>query len=356
MRRAGRVVAEMHERTRQAARPGATTADLDRVAREVLERRDARSNFLNYHGFPAVICTSPNDMIVHGIPGGYRLKEGDILSIDCGAIIEGYHADAAFTMAIGDAGPEALKLIATTEELAKMRRAGKVVAEMHEVTREAAKPGVTTRDLDKLAREVLDRRGARSNFLNYHGFPAVICTSPNDMIVHGIPGDYRLKDGDIISIDCGAIIEGYHGDAAFTMGVGEVDPAALRLIEVTEASLFKGIEQMVDGNRLSDIGHAVQTVAEGAGFSVVREYVGHAIGTAMHEEPQVPNYGPPGKGPKLRVGMVFAVEPMVNMGGPGTRVLDDGWSVMTADGSLSSHAEHTIAITDNGPEVLTILS
>ncbi|PLS76041.1 MAG: type I methionyl aminopeptidase [Actinobacteria bacterium] len=240
------------------------------------------------------------------------------------------------------------------EEIAKMRRAGRVVAEMHERTREAARPGVTTLQLDKVAREVLERRGARSNFLNYHGFPAVICTSPNDMIVHGIPGDYRLKDGDIISIDCGAIVEGYHADAAFTMGIGEVDPEALRLIAVTEDSLAEGIEQMVDGNRLSDIGHAVQSVAEAAGFSVVREYVGHAIGTAMHEEPQVPNYGPPGKGPKLRVGMVFAVEPMVNMGGVGTRVLDDGWSVVTADGSLSSHAEHTIAITDDGPEVLTV--
>jgi methionyl aminopeptidase len=240
------------------------------------------------------------------------------------------------------------------EEIAKMRRAGRVVAEMHQRTREAARPGVTTLQLDRVAREVLERRGARSNFLNYHGFPAVICTSPNDMIVHGIPGDYRLKDGDIISIDCGAIVEGYHADAAFTMGIGEVDPEALRLIAVTEDSLAKGIEQMVDGNRLSDIGHAVQTVAEDAGFSVVREYVGHAIGTAMHEEPQVPNYGPPGKGPKLRVGMVFAVEPMVNMGGVGTRVLDDGWSVVTADGSLSSHAEHTIAITDDGPEVLTV--
>ena len=235
-----------------------------------------------------------------------------------------------------------------------MRRAGKVVAEMHAATREAAKPGVTTRDLDKLAREVLDRRGARSNFLNYHGFPAVICTSPNDMIVHGIPGDYVLEEGDILSIDCGAIIEGYHADAAFTMPVGEVDEEALRLIDVTEESLRKGIGQMVEGNRLSDIGHAVQAVAEAAGYSVVREYVGHGIGTAMHEEPQVPNYGPPGKGPKLLTGMVLAVEPMVNMGGPATRLLDDGWSVMTADGSLSAHAEHTIAITDNGPEVLTV--
>jgi len=236
-----------------------------------------------------------------------------------------------------------------------MRRAGRVVAEMHERTRQAARPGVTTADLDRVAREVLERRDARSNFLNYHGFPAVICTSPNDMIVHGIPGDYRLKEGDILSIDCGAIIEGYHADAAFTMAIGDAGPDALKLIATTEESLRKGIEAMVDGNRLTDIGHAVQTVAEAGGYSVVREYVGHAIGTAMHEEPQVPNYGPPGKGPKLRVGMVFAVEPMVNMGGPGTRVLDDGWSVVTADGSLSSHAEHTIAILDNGPEVLTVL-
>ncbi|HET7489374.1 MAG TPA: type I methionyl aminopeptidase [Acidimicrobiales bacterium] len=241
-----------------------------------------------------------------------------------------------------------------TEEISKMRRAGRVVAEMHERTRQAARPGVTTAQLDRVARGVLERRGARSNFLNYHGFPAVICTSPNDMIVHGIPGDYRLEDGDIISIDCGAIIEGYHADAAFTMPIGDVDPAALKLIATTEDSLRAGIAAMVEGNRLSDIGHAVQTVAEGAGYSVVREYVGHAIGTAMHEDPQVPNYGPPGKGPKLKVGMVFAVEPMVNMGGAGTRVLEDNWSVVTADGSLSAHAEHTIAITDNGPEVLTV--
>ncbi|MGH9177116.1 MAG: type I methionyl aminopeptidase [Acidimicrobiales bacterium] len=240
------------------------------------------------------------------------------------------------------------------EEIARMRRAGRVVAEMHERARQAARPGVTTAQLDRVAREVLERRNARSNFLNYHGFPAVICTSPNDMIVHGIPGAYRLEEGDIISIDCGAIIEGYHADAAFTMPIGDVEPEALKLIATTEESLRKGIDAMVAGNRLTDIGHAVQTVAEAAGYSVVREYVGHAIGTAMHEEPQVPNYGPPGRGPKLRVGLVFAVEPMVNMGGPGTRVLDDGWSVVTADGSLSAHAEHTIAITDHGPEVLTI--
>ena len=225
---------------------------------------------------------------------------------------------------------------------------------MHECIREAIRPGVTTLELDAIGRDVLDRRGARSNFLNYHGFPAVICTSPNDMIVHGIPGSYRLKDGDIISIDCGAIIDGWHGDAAFTAPVGRVHARGAAAHGRDRASLGAGIEQMVEGNRLSDIGHAVQVVAEAAGYSVVREYEGHAIGTAMHEKPGVPNYGEPGKGPKLKPGMVFAVEPMVNVGGAGTRVLDDGWSVVTTDGSLSAHFEHTIAITDNGPEILTV--
>lgn len=244
----------------------------------------------------------------------------------------------------------------TASDIAKMRRAGRVVAEMHEKTRAAIRPGVTTGRLDEIAREVLTTRGARSNFLGYGypPFPAVICASPNDMIVHGIPGDRVLEEGDIISIDCGAIIEGWHGDAAYTAPVGQVSPEVEKLLRVTEESLRAGIAQMVDGNRISDIGHAIQTVAEGAGFSVVREYVGHAIGTSMHEEPQVPNYGPPGKGPKLRPGMVFAVEPMINAGGPGTRTLDDQWSVVTADGSWSAHFEHTIAITDNGPEILTL--
>jgi methionyl aminopeptidase len=239
------------------------------------------------------------------------------------------------------------------EELAKMRKAGAVVAEMHEVTRVTAVPGVTTLQIDAAAREVLARRGATSNFLGYHGFPAVICTSPNQMIVHGIPGGYVLAEGDILSIDCGAIVEGYHGDAAFTMAVGEVTPEAARLIEVTERSLWAGIEQMTVGNRLHEIGRAVQAVAEGAGYAVVREYVGHAIGTAMHEQPQVPNYWPGTPGPTLKSGMVFAVEPMVNAGGPETRVLDDQWSVVTADGRLSAHFEHTIAILDGGPEVFT---
>lgn len=242
----------------------------------------------------------------------------------------------------------------TPEQIAKMRKAGRVVAEMHARIREAIRPGITTAQLDAIGREVIDRRGAKSNFLGYHGYPAVICTSPNDMIVHGIPGDYRLKDGDIISVDCGAIIDGWHGDAAFTAPVGEVSEVAARLIEVTERSLHAGIAQMVDGNRIGDIGYAVQAVAEAAGFSVVREYVGHAIGTAMHEKPEVPNYGEPGTGRKLRVGNVYAVEPMVNVGSPATRVLDDGWSVVTADGSLSCHVEHTIAILDDGPEILTL--
>ncbi len=242
----------------------------------------------------------------------------------------------------------------TEAELDKMRRAGKVVAEMHEKTRQAVKPGVTTAELDKVAREVLDRRGATSNFLGYHGFPAVICTSPNSMIVHGIPGDYVLEEGDVISIDCGAIIEGYHGDAAFTTGVGTIDKEAQRLLDVTERSLWAGIDQMVKGNHLHEIGRAVQQVAEAAGFSVVREYVGHAIGTAMHEQPQVPNYWPGNKGPVLKTGNVFAIEPMVNAGSPETLQLDDGWSVVTADGSLSAHFEHTIAVTPDGPEVFTV--
>lgn len=243
----------------------------------------------------------------------------------------------------------------STDEIAKMRKAGRVVAEMHDRIREAVRPGVTGLQLDAIGREVIERNGARSNFLGYQGFPAVICSSPNEMIVHGIPNDEPFEEGDIISIDCGAIIQGYHGDAANTWPVGRISAEAEKLLRVTEESLWAGIGQMRDGNRISDIGHAVQTVAEGAGYSVVREYVGHAIGTAMHEKPEVPNYGDPGKGPKLRIGNVFAVEPMVNMGGKETQVLADGWGVVTLDGSLSAHFEHSIAITESGPEVLTLL-
>jgi methionyl aminopeptidase len=237
-----------------------------------------------------------------------------------------------------------------------MRRAGRVVAEMHSCIRAAIRPGVTTLELDQIGRDVIERRGARSNFLGY-GYPpfsGVICASPNDVIVHGVPGPVRLDDGDIVSIDCGAIIDGWHGDAAFTAGVGEIDPEDARLIEVTEASLAAGIAAMVPGGRLSDIGAAVQGVAEAAGFSVVREYTGHGIGMAMHEPPDVPNWGKPGKGRKLAPGQTYAVEPMVCAGRPDTRLLDDQWTVVTRDGRRAAHTEHTIAITDDGPEILTL--
>jgi methionyl aminopeptidase len=244
--------------------------------------------------------------------------------------------------------------VRSKSDIAKMRKAGRVVAEMHERIRAAVRPGVTTLQLDAVGRDVIESRGASSNFLGYHGFPAVICTSPNDMIVHGIPGDHVLEEGDVISVDCGAIVDGWHGDAAFTMGVGEITPAATQLIDVTHASLHAGIAELVAGNHLGDVGAAVQGVVEAAGFSVVREYVGHAIGRAMHEQPEVPNYGRRGRGAKLSVGNVFAVEPMVNAGEPDTELLDDGWGVVTADGSLAAHWEHTIAITDDGPQILTV--
>ncbi len=245
-------------------------------------------------------------------------------------------------------------MLKSKAEVAKMRRAGRVVAEMLDECTRAARPGVTTAQLDLVAREVLERRNADSNFLGYHGFPAAICTSPNDVIVHGIPGDYVLREGDILSLDCGAIIEGYHADAARTIPIGSITDEAERLIKTTRESLLAAAAHVREGSRLSDIGHAVQTVAEGEGFNVVREYVGHGIGTAMHEEPKVPNYGDPGKGLQLKVGHVLAVEPMVNAGTARTRLLEDGWTVLTADGRLSAHFEHTIAATDDGPEILTI--
>ena len=240
------------------------------------------------------------------------------------------------------------------DQIALMRKAGRVVAEMHEACTLAAKPGATTGDLDAAARDVLDRRGARSNFLGYHGFPAVACISPNEVIVHGIPGSRVIDDGDIVSIDCGAIIEGWHADAAITIPVGAVDDESLRLLDTTKAALDAAIAVTVPGGRLGDIGAAVEGVASAAGYSIVREYVGHGIGTAMHEDPDVPNFGTAGRGLRLREGMVLAIEPMVNVGGRQTRLLDDGWTVVTQDGSRSAHFEHTIAITDNGPQVLTL--
>jgi methionyl aminopeptidase len=235
-----------------------------------------------------------------------------------------------------------------------MRKAGRVVAEMHEECIRAAKPGATTADLDRVARDVLGRRHARSNFLGYHGFPAVACISPNEVVVHGIPNARRLEDGDIVSIDCGAIIEGWHADAAVTVPVGEIDETSQRLIDVTRASLDAAIAEVQIDRRIGDIGAACERVVQRAGFSVVRDYTGHGIGTAMHEEPDVPNHGPAGRGLRLREGLVIAIEPMVNVGAAATRVLDDGWTVVTADGSRAAHFEHTVALTADGPVILTV--
>jgi methionyl aminopeptidase len=243
----------------------------------------------------------------------------------------------------------------SAEEVARMRRAGRLVGHTLTVVTEQARPGASLLELDALAERTIRAAGAVPSFKGYHGFPASLCLSPNDRIVHGIPNGYRLREGDILSVDCGAIVEGYHGDAAVTVPVGQVDEAAMRLIETTERALWAGIDRCRPGNRLSDIGNAVEQVAAVGGYGVVREYVGHGIGTRMHEEPQVPNYGRPGRGLRLDTGLVLAIEPMLNEGGPATEVLDDQWTVVTRDGSRSAHFEHTVAITEHGPEVLTLL-
>lgn len=241
-----------------------------------------------------------------------------------------------------------------SEELDLMRRAGRIVAEALVLARDAVKPGMTTADLDAIAEDHIRSSGAIPSFVGYRGFPATLCTSLNHEIVHGIPStEVTIKAGDLVKIDCGAIVEGYHGDSALTVLVGDVTPEAARLSEVTRLSLEAGIAAARIGNRVGDIGRAVQEVVEAAGFSVVREYVGHGIGRALHEDPPIPNHGRPGKGIPLQEGMVIAIEPMVNIGGSETILLEDGWTVITADGSLSSHWEHTVAITADGPEVLT---
>jgi methionyl aminopeptidase len=243
----------------------------------------------------------------------------------------------------------------TEDEIAKMREAGRIVAGTINRVVAAVRPGISTADLDRVAEEFIRERGATPSFLGYRGFPASICASLNDEVVHGIPSPQRkLADGDVLSLDFGAIWEGFHADSAVTVLVGETPGAeAEKLVRVTEESLEAAISEIHEGARLGDVGHAVQQVVEGAGFSVVREYVGHGIGRSLHEDPQIPNYGQPGKGLPLKRGMVVAVEPMVNMGDWPTRALADGWTVVTADGSLSAHFEHTIALTANGPEVLT---
>jgi methionyl aminopeptidase len=246
-------------------------------------------------------------------------------------------------------------VLKSSQEIEKMRRAGRVVREVLELVRDLVRPGATTLDLENAAEKRMTELGAKPAFKGYHGFPAVLCTSINSEVVHGIPSAKRvLKEGDIVSVDCGAIIDGYYGDAAITVPVGQkIDPKTDRLLKVTEQSLHAGIAAVKPGATLGDIGAAVQSVVEAEGFSVVRDFVGHGIGSKMHEDPQVPNFGEAGRGMKLRAGMVLAIEPMVNAGKPEVRVLRDGWTAVTDDGSMSAHFEHTVAVTDTGSRILT---
>ncbi len=241
----------------------------------------------------------------------------------------------------------------SSRELSYMRDAGSIVARTHEELAGAVKAGVPTLELDRLAEDFIVKSGAKPSFKGLYGFPYSICASVNEEVVHGLPSLRKLKNGDIISIDIGAEINGYHGDSAVTHPVGDVNSDVLNLLKATEESLYKGIEQARAGARLSDISHAVQTCAESYGYSVVRDYVGHGIGRAMHEDPQVPNFGKPGRGPRLKTGMTLAIEPMINMGTYEVRTLSNKWTVVTLDAKLSAHFEHTIAIDGNKPEILT---
>ncbi len=244
-------------------------------------------------------------------------------------------------------------IIKTKKELEIMRQAGLVVAEILERLAGLVKPGITTATLDHFAENYLAERGIKASFKGYNGFPASVCVSVNEEVVHGIPGKRRLNEGDIVSIDMGVIVNGWHGDAAITVPVGEVDPEIMRLLKVTEESLYQGIKAAQVGARLGMVSHAIQSYVETAGFSVVRQYVGHGIGRQMHEDPPVPNYGRQDRGPVLAEGMTIAIEPMVNVGGYEVLVRPDNWTVYTKDGSYSAHFEHTVAITSNGPEILT---
>jgi methionyl aminopeptidase len=246
-------------------------------------------------------------------------------------------------------------VLKSQEEIEKMRSAGRVVREVLELVRSHVKPGATTLDLERVAEAKIAELGAKPAFKGYHGYPCVLCTSVNSEVVHGIPSKKRvLREGDIVSVDCGAVVDGYFGDAAITVPVGQkISPEAAKLLKVTEASLHAGIAAVKPGATLGDIGAAVQSVVEAEGFSVVRDFVGHGIGVQMHEEPQVPNFGEAGRGMKLRSGMVIAIEPMVNIGKPEVRVLKDGWTAVTDDGSMSAHFEHTVAVTDTGARILT---
>jgi methionyl aminopeptidase len=241
----------------------------------------------------------------------------------------------------------------TPEEIEKMAAAGRVLARCHEVLRKKARPGVTTAELDEAAERFIRSQGGEPAFKGYRGFPGSICASPNSMVVHGIPGSYRLGRGDILTIDVGVILDGWVADAAITHPIGNVTPVAQRLLATTKAALFDAVDQCVAGNRLGDVSHAVQTRVESEGFGVIRSLVGHGIGRDMHEDPQIPNFGEPGTGPELEEGMVLAIEPMVNVGSHHVRMGSDNWAVYSEDGSLAAHFEHTVAITGDGPRILT---
>ncbi len=244
-------------------------------------------------------------------------------------------------------------ILKSPDEIQKIQRAGRIVAEVLQDLREKAGPGIKTIELDQIAEEGIRRRGGKPAFKGYRGFPATLCASVNDEIVHGIPSDRVLEEGDIVGLDLGAIVDDFYGDSAVTVPIGSIKPEVERLLKVTEESLYLGIDQIRIGNRLSDISHAIQSHAEGAGYSVVRDFVGHGIGQSLHEDPQIPNFGSPGQGPRLKEGMVVAVEPMVNIGSYGVRVLEDRWTAVTDDGNLSAHFEHTIAVSKDGPVILT---
>lgn len=245
-------------------------------------------------------------------------------------------------------------VLRSPEEIEKLRASNRVVALVMKKLKKAVRPGVTTLELDEMAETLVREMGATPAFKGYKGYQHTICASVNEQVVHGIPSDRKLQEGDIITIDIGAKLDGYYGDHAATIAVGEVSEDAKRILKCCEEALWRGIEKARAGNRLFDISHAIQTHAEAAGFGVVRDYVGHGIGTHLHEEPQVPNFGKPGTGPELKAGMVLAIEPMLNMGSEVVKVLDDSWTVVTADGKLSTHFEHSLAITDNGPDILSV--
>ncbi len=243
--------------------------------------------------------------------------------------------------------------IKSPADIQKMRVAGKLLREVFNEVSSMVAPGVTTADLDRKARSLIESAGARPAFLGYHGFPATLCTSVNEEVVHGIPSNRKLLDGDIVSVDCGLVLDGFYSDTATTFAVGEISAEARKLLKITEQSLYKAIEKMTVGTRIGTVSHAVQDYAEAEGYGVVREYTGHGIGRSMHEPPQVPNFGHPDTGFRLQAGLVIAIEPMINIGSWHTETLEDEWTVVTADGSLSAHFEHTIAVTEDGPFILT---